>query len=68
MRFDHCHGFISLKKQQLQVGLTKWQKQITKKICGTSNCQSHTFIKPLSKMAEDGGGGGGGFPKIKGGV
>ncbi len=30
----------------------------TKQQCGNSNCQSDTFIKPSSKMADHGGGGG----------
>ncbi len=30
---------------------------VKKKKCGNSNCQSDTFIKPSSKMADHGGGG-----------
>ncbi len=40
---------------QLQSSLTC--RDVVKKKCGNSNCQSDTFIKPSSKMPDHGGGG-----------
>ncbi len=42
--------------KQLQSSLTC--RDVVKKKCGNSNCQSDTFIKPSSKMADHGGVGG----------
>ncbi len=47
-----CHAAV----KQLQSSLTGGD--VVKKKCGNSNCQSDTFIKPSSNMADHGGGGG----------